>query len=62
MIKHKSETPKETKPEEIFQEVIQFDAVQEEELPVVNLFDIDDIDDLKKVEQIPAWKRRFLKK
>ena len=61
----KSETPKETKPEEIFQEVIQFDAVQEEELPVVNLFDIDDIDDiddLKKVEQIPAWKRRFLKK
>lgn len=58
----KSETPKETKPEEIFQEVIQFDAVQEEELPVVNLFDIDDIDDLKQVEQIPAWKRRFMKK
>ena len=47
---------------ENWQEQIPFEAVPEDDLPVVDLFDLENEDALRKVEQIPAWKRRFLKK
>ncbi|MHB9054678.1 MAG: cell division protein FtsZ [Paludibacteraceae bacterium] len=53
---------KEVKMADIFQESIPFEAVPEDSLPVVDIFDLDDDDTLKRVEQIPAWKRRFMKK
>ena len=47
---------------ENWQEQIPFEAVPGDDLPVVDLFDLENEDALRKVEQIPAWKRRFLKK
>ena len=58
----KSSRPKETKMEDVFQETIPFEAVPEDGLQVVNILDLDDDDTLSKLEQIPAWKRRFMKK
>ncbi|MBP1637887.1 MAG: cell division protein FtsZ [Bacteroidetes bacterium] len=48
--------------EEVIQETIQFDAAPEDKLPVVNIFELDNEEEFNKVEQIPAWKRRFMKK
>lgn len=57
---------KQTKPaekkEEVMQGAIPFEAVPEDDLPVLDISDLDDEDNLQKVEQIPAWKRRFMKK
>ncbi len=53
---------KETKSEEVIQEVLQFEAVQEDTLPVIDIFDLDNDDTLSKMEQIPAWRRRLMKK
>ncbi len=52
----------EEKKEEIMQSAIPFEAVPEDDLPVLDISDLDDEDNLQKVEQIPAWKRRFMKK
>ncbi len=57
----KTQKPKETVQEDLFQETIRFEAVVEEDIPTIDFSDLDDDDTRQKVEQIPAWKRRFLK-
>ncbi|MFV0391422.1 MAG: cell division protein FtsZ [Paludibacteraceae bacterium] len=50
------------KQEELFQGTVSFTGEQEEELPTIDIATLDDDENLKKVEEIPAWKRRFMKK
>ncbi|MBP1663386.1 MAG: cell division protein FtsZ [Bacteroidetes bacterium] len=50
------------KKEEVIQEIIQFEAAPEDKLPVVNIFELENEEDYNQVEQVPAWKRRFMKK
>ncbi len=50
------------KKEEVIQEILQFEAAPEDKLPVVNIFELESEEDLNQVEQVPAWKRRFMKK
>lgn len=52
----------EQKKEEVMQGAIPFEAAIEDDLPILDISDLDDEDNLQKVEQIPAWKRRFMKK
>lgn len=47
---------------DLFQETIPFEAAPEDSLPIVDISTLDDEDTLKHVEEIPAWKRRFMKK
>ena len=49
--------------EEMVQGAIQFDDLEEmEDIQVIDIADLDDEDNLQKLEQIPAWKRRFMKR
>lgn len=53
----------EKKEESPLQGAIQFDDLEEkEETPVIDIEDLEDDDNLKKIEQIPTWKRRFMKR
>lgn len=52
----------ETKEFEVVQGAIPFESIPDEELPIVDISDLEDEDNLEKIEQIPAWKRRFMKK
>lgn len=55
-------TVKQTKPkDEVVQETILFEAATVEEIPTVSIFELEDDENLKTIEQIPAWKRRFMK-
>lgn len=55
-------TVKQTKPkDEVVQETILFEAAPVEEIPTVSIFELEDDENLKTIEQIPAWKRRFMK-
>ena len=50
------------KREEVIQETIPFEAATDEKLPVVNIFELESEEEFNRVEQIPTWKRRFMKK
>ena len=50
------------KREEVVQETIPFEAATDEKLPVVNIFELESEEEFNRVEQIPTWKRRFMKK
>ena len=53
----------EKKEEEALQGAIEFDNFEEvEDIKLVDISDLDDEGNLQKVEEIPSWKRRFLKK
>jgi len=55
-------TVKQAKPkDEVVQETIPFEAATVEEIPTVSIFELEDDENLKTIEQIPAWKRRFMK-
>ena len=56
------QTKPEEKKEEVMQGAIPFEAAIEDDLPTLDISDLDDEENLLKVEQIPAWKRRFMKK
>lgn len=47
---------------EPIQEEFQFEATTEDDLPLVDIFDLEDEEHLQHVEEVPAWKRRFMKK
>ena len=60
------ETEPEPEPEPIVEPVIKFEEPEPEpepelEYPVINLDDLEDESTLKKVVNIPAWKRRLMK-
>ena len=50
------------KREEVIQETIPFEAATDEKLPVVNILELESEEEFNRVEQIPTWKRRFMKK
>lgn len=50
------------KREEVIQETIPFEAATDEKLPVVNIFELESEEEFNRVEQIPTWRRRFMKK
>ena len=50
------------KREEVVQETIPFEAATDEKLPVVNIFELESEEEFNRVEQIPTWRRRFMKK
>lgn len=53
----------EKKEEEVMQGAILFDDLDEvEDIQVVDISDLDDEKNLQKVEEVPAWKRRFMKR
>lgn len=54
-VKEKPSTKQQTIP-------LQEELELEEDMPTVDIFDLEDEENLKNIEHIPAWKRRFMKK
>ncbi len=58
----KTQKQKEPTLDDLFQGAIQFETEAEEEIPTIDISDLDDDDTLGQIEQIPAWKRKLWKK
>lgn len=58
----KAEVEKKEKPEPTQQSIFVEEEKKEDDIPVVDIFDLDNEENVKNMEHIPAWKRRFMKK